>query len=186
MKVTPDDASVEISYTSFDGGGSTLLIGDTIASGATIIAALENYARYRTLRQVFIFSYAGSRRGAERISQHCSKIGIDATILLGLAAFGLGNNGFDLSFLHPDTDCIPEYKERAAKQFAGRAVSAVGWDFGSQATAPDKYRALCWIEAERWGLHGHDSLALACRPTNSVLVQRERDAYADIADRLGI
>jgi hypothetical protein len=93
--------------------------------------------------------------------------------------FGLGQNGFDLSFLHPDTVAREAYKERAQTQFDGRPVSAVGWDFGSQAISPGKYRQLCWIEAEMWGLQGAACLEVAQRPQDLSELGHERAAYAD-------
>lgn len=55
----------------------------------------------------------------------------------------------------------------------------MGWDFGSQVMAPRKYRRLCWVEAEVWGLHGSDCLAVAERPENWAELAHERAAYAD-------
>jgi hypothetical protein len=131
-----------------------------------------------TLERVYVFSYAGTRIGALRIAEFCRASSIDCTFLYGLAMFGLGENGFDLSFLHPDTVAREAYKERARAQFDGRAVSAVGWDFGSQAMAPGKYRHLCWVEAEIWGLQGAGCLGVAERPSDLGDLGHERAAYA--------
>ncbi|GII66288.1 hypothetical protein Skr01_63730 [Sphaerisporangium krabiense] len=179
VAVSPDTARVEVSYAQFEAPADTLLVGDTVASGATIIAALGRYLESHRLERVYVLSYAGALRGARRITAFCARRGIRATFLYGLAAFGLGLNGFDLSFLHPDTLTRRAYADRAARQFSGKAVSAVGWDFGAQATAPRKYRHLCWVEAEVWGLHGSDCLAVAERPEDWAELSRERAAYAD-------
>lgn len=168
---------IAVTYQRFDAGGESLIIGDTVASGATIVAALDAYRRVHDLRSVTILSYAGALVGAVGIAEYCRAARIRCQILFGLAAFGLGDNGFDLSFLHPDTLTRDEYRVRASDQFAGRAVSAVGWDFGTQYVAPEKYRYLCWAEATHWGLVGHPSLALAEQPPDISVLANERAAF---------
>ncbi len=165
--------SIEVTYRRFDAGGSSLIIGDTVASGATMCAALNEYAAAHALVSVTVLSYAGSIVGAERVAAFCSDRGISLRLVYGLAAFGLAPNGFDLSFLDPATVTDPSYVDRARALFAGRPVSAVGWDFGSQAMAPLKYRYLSWIEAERWGLLGTHAFAVAIEPPDRVSVERE-------------
>lgn len=169
--------NVETLYERLDAGGSTLVIGDTVASGATIVSALAAYAQRRRLQSVYVMSYAGSLVGARRISAFCEERSIGVKYLYGLAAFGLAANGFDLSFLDEATITRDEYRRRAAEQFGGRPVSAVGWDFGSQVMAPDKYRQLCWMEAEKWGLHGHPSLSLELEPSDQGLIAGESAAW---------
>ncbi|RKN22595.1 hypothetical protein D7147_08090 [Micromonospora musae] len=178
VAVASDDATVEVSYARFDAGGSTLLIGDTVASGATIVAALREYQRFHPVRRLYVLSFAGAVNGAARIADYCAGSGIDCTMLFGLAAFGLAENGFDLSFLHPETVTRDTYRERARRQFDGRPVSAVGWDFGSQAMAPEKYRQLCWVEAGVWELHGSPALAVARPPESMDVLAHEAPAYA--------
>jgi hypothetical protein len=177
VAVDGDEATVRVLYEDFDAGHPNLVIGDTIASGATICAALDAYLAHRPLSQVFIFTVAGSGVGGRRIGAFCRQRGIDLTIAYGLAVFGLGANGFDLSFLHPDTITSASYVTRTAKQFDGRPVSAVGWDFGSQSQAIEKYRHLCWIEAEYWDLHDSDAFAVAVRPRDPGLLARECRAW---------
>ncbi|RCG22749.1 hypothetical protein DQ384_34655 [Sphaerisporangium album] len=179
VAVSPASARVEVSYAQIEAPADTLLVGDTVASGATIVAAVGRYLEAHPLQRLYVLSYAGALRGAERIAAFCARRGIRATFLYGLAAFGLGLNGFDLSFLHPDTVTRKAYADRAARQFSGKAVSAVGWDFGAQAMSPRKYRHLCWVEAEVWGLHGSDCLAVAEEPENWAELSHERAAYAD-------
>lgn len=183
VAVTGDSADVEVSYASLEAPADTLLIGDTIASGATVIAALSRYLDEHPLSRIYILSYAGTLVGARRIAEFCRERDVQPVFLYGLAAFGLGDNGFDLSFLHPETISRPSYIERAAEQFSGKPVSAVGWDFGSQCTAPGKYRALCWAEAELWGLHHDDCFALAEKPEDWSVLAHERAAYEKILDR---
>lgn len=178
VKVSRDSARIEVPYCRLDAGGDRLIIGDTVASGSTIIAALSRYLEARDLREVIIVSFAGAAQGAARIARFCRDNSIGCLMLFGLAAFGLGDNGFDLSFLHPGTITDPAYVERARVQFSGKPVSAVGWDFGSQAMSPRKYRHLCWLEAETWGLHGHPSLAQEEKPGSFADVRQEIAAFS--------
>ncbi|MBP2472312.1 hypothetical protein JOF53_001184 [Crossiella equi] len=179
LKVLADDAKVDVSYARFDAPGSTLLIGDTVASGATVVAALEAYRSVHRVEELYVFSCAGATTGARRIEAYCQANGIRCTLLFGLAAFGLGHNGFDLSFLHPETITEPRYRELARAQFDGQAVSAVGWDFGSQAMSPAKYARLCWVEAEVHGLHGSPGLAREERPERLDALAREQGAFGE-------
>ncbi|GAB3810461.1 hypothetical protein [Micromonospora zhanjiangensis] len=185
LEVTSDDATVEVPYARFDAGGSTLLIGDTVASGATIVAALREYQKFHVVRRVYVMSYAGALQGAARIAGYCAENAIECTMLFGLAAFGLAENGFDLSFLNPATLTRDEYRQRAWRQFNGRPVSSVGWDFGSQAMAPGKYRQLCWMEAEIWGLHGSPGLSIAKAPGSMDVLAHEAAAYASRVPTVG-
>ena len=184
--VAHDTARIEVPYCCFEAPAETLLIGDTVASGETIITALRRFLAVHPLRRVFVISYAGTLVGATRIAEFCANRGIEATFLYGLAAFGLGGNGFDLSFLHPDTLTPARYVDRAREQFSGRPVSAVGWDFGSQAMAPRKYRHLSWVESEVWGLTGEDCFKVAEAPDDWSDLAHERAAYEHALHHLRI
>ena len=179
VNVLSDDAKIEVSYARFDAGGTTLVIGDTVASGATVVTAIEAYRKVHEVERIFLLSYAGSTIGARRVAEFCDSVGIDCTILFGLASFGLGANGFDLSFTHAETITRPEYRSRAHDLYSGKQVSAVGWDFGSQFMAPEKYRELCWVEAEVHGFSSGPELALAKRPENIESLSRESAAFVD-------
>ncbi len=178
VDVVADDAKVEVPYARLDAGKPVLVIGDTVASGATVVAALEAYGRVHRLERLVLLSYAGSVIGARRIAAFCAGLGVECSILYGLAAFGLGANGFDLSFNHPDTVTADRYRERARGLYGGREVSAVGWDFGSQFMAPDKYRELSWVEARVHGLVDSPQFRHARRPVNPDSLARESAAFA--------
>jgi hypothetical protein len=178
--VSGTSVSIDVPYCDFSAPVHNLILADTIASGATMIAALQQYLSFHNLQRVLVFSMAGSVVGGRALGKFCRDHGIELTIVYGLAAFGLGSNGFDLSFLHPDTICPnQEYIRRASKLYEAKPVSAVGWDFGSQAQAIRKYKMLCWIEAEYWGLHHSNLFKLEERVTDSRLVEKEKSAYAD-------
>ncbi|WP_028707514.1 hypothetical protein [Propionicicella superfundia] len=172
-----ESSRVVVSYSQVDAGGSSLVIADTVASGSTVLAALEEYRRSNVVDSLMVLSFAGSAVGARKIDRYCQAEGIECKFVYGLAAFGLAPNGFDLSFLHPDTVTSARYVERASALFGGVPVSAVGWDFGSQAMAPEKYGALCWLEAEYWGMHGHPEFRLERRPEDFRIVEKEHSAF---------
>lgn len=175
--VDRDAAKIDVPYARFDAGGDVLLIGDTVASGSTLIATLEEYRQEHALSAVYVFSYAGTLVGARRIMAYCRTEGIESTLLYGLAAFGLGENGFDLSFTHPDTLSKSVYVERARTMYGDRAISAVGWDFGSQSMAPGKYRQLSWVESRLAGLE-EGILTEVSRPTSLKPLWREENAFS--------
>jgi len=178
-QVAGAEVTVEIDYASLDAPAGTIVIGDTVASGETVCTALDYYLRHHRLNRVLLVSIAGSTVGAARIGRFCAEREIELTIVYGLAAFGLAANGFDLSFLHPDTICEDVYKDRAAEVFEELPISAVGWDFGSQVQAIDKYRALCWVEARYWGLEKSELFSVAKQPTLRHQIEREHAAYQE-------
>jgi len=176
--VSDTGVSVSVHFANFDAATDTLLIGDTIASGETICTALTAYIENHTLRRVIVLSYAGTVVGAQRISAFCRSRNIETVFLFGLAAFGLAQNGFDLSFLHNQTVTSSKYVQRAHQLFAGRGISVAGWDFGSQAQAPKKYHALARIEANYWDLLTSAIFPSSAGPVDASLVQKERAAFA--------
>ena len=172
-KVTNEEVKVIVKTSNFDAPASNLIIGDTIASGETICVALEEYLKFHNLRQVFIFSIVGSKTGGQNISKFCKKNNIKLYMVYGLAAFGLSPNGFDLSFLHPDTITKQKYIEKAKGIYKGKCVSSAGWDFGTQAQAIKKYRMLCWIEEKYWGLENSGVFQETEFPNNLRLIEKE-------------
>lgn len=171
-EVSGGDAVIETPYEWFGAGGDALLIGDTVASGATLCAALERYTAAHQLKRLYVLSYAGSAVGAVRIARWCQVNAIEVTFVYGLAAFGLAENGFDLSFVHPDTRTADRYVSRARQQFDGKPVSAVGWDFGSHVMAPTRYQELSWLEAAHWSLLGHESFEATLVPRDLDVAKR--------------
>jgi hypothetical protein len=178
--VSGTSVTIDVPYCDFSAPVQNLIIADTIASGATMVAALRHYSSFHPLRRILVFSMAGSLTGGRALTAFCYEQGIELTIVYGLAVFGLASNGFDLSFLDPETICPnQDYLHRAQKLYRGKPVSAVGWDFGSQAQAVRKYKMLCWIEAEYWGLQNSDVFRIKEKVTDKRLVEKERAAYAD-------
>jgi hypothetical protein len=178
-KVLTDDVQIEVSYSRIDAPTKSLIIGDTIASGATLVATLESYRSSHALSSVYVLSFAGSLVGAKRIYDYCESSGLALRMVYGLGALGLAPNGFDLSFLDGETITDDRYRQKCMNLFSGNPVSAVGWDFGSQWMTPEKYRQLCWVEAEKWGMHGHPAFAIEKEPPNFALLQGETAAFPE-------
>lgn len=179
VDVSGDSARISVPYYNFDAPAPHLLIGDVIASGATISTALSLYQEHYELKSVYVFSLAGSVVGGQALTAYCKARKIDLTVAYGLAAFGLAPNGFDLSFLHPDTITSQDYRDRAERVFQGKPISAVGWDCGSQAQSLRKYKMLCWLEAEYWGLQNSSVFQLTEQPDEPWLVEKEYNAYRE-------
>jgi hypothetical protein len=158
-EVMSEHARIDISYSRLDTSATTLLVGDTVASGSTICAALDHVVAQTPINRLILVSFACSLRGLQVIDRYCKAHGIDLIAACGLGLMGLGENGFDLSFVHPDALCAERYRDKWWELFQGKAVSNVGWDFGAQSLALAKYRNLCWIEAELWQLHKHHNSA---------------------------
>lgn len=182
--VSEDGVSVKVHFTNFDAATETLLIGDTVASGETICAALQAYLETHSLRRAIILSYAGTIVGAQRISSFCRARNIEPVFLFGLAAFGMAQNGFDIAFLHNQTIASPKYLERARTAYLDRGISVAGWDFGAQAQAPKKYQALARIEAHYWNLPNSEIFPPAQGPIDSSLIVKERSAFASKITKL--
>lgn len=176
-EVASNSARVIVPYFNFDAPADNLIIGDVLASGTSICTALSLYSQYHKVKRVFLFSLAGSRVGGQMLAQFCRSQNIDLTLVYSLAVFGLSSNGFDLSFLHPDTITSKVYRERAMKMFEGKPVSVVGWDCGSQAQSLQKYKMLCWLEAEYWGLQDSAIFQLKEQPVDIRLIEKEGAAY---------
>jgi hypothetical protein len=176
VEVEGESAKIDVPYTRFDAEGDRLVVGDTVASGSTLIAALDEYRLHCNLSHIYLLSYAGSVPGAKAVTGYCRDHRIHLLILYGLAAFGLGENGFDLSFLHPDTVTNPRYVERARALYRGRQVSSIGWDFGSQMIAPDKYRKLSWVEGRILGVD-ENAFGSVVPVSSADEVWREKDAF---------
>ena len=50
-------ANIEVRYSDISAKASTLIIGDTIATGNSIVAALEHYEKTCKIKRLFIFSF---------------------------------------------------------------------------------------------------------------------------------
>lgn len=183
VSVSDQEMKIAVPYVDISAPATTLLVGDTVASGATLTAALSYYLDHASLRRLIVFSIVGSVTGAQAIAQFCDQNNIEFSIAFGLAAFGLARNGFDLSFLHPDTITDAKYLERAKDVFQNKPISSAGWDFGSQAQSTRKYKMLCWIESQYWGLRIGEVFRLTDERVDKALVAKESSAFKHMLPR---
>src|SRR5687768_1278419 len=133
-------------YVSFEAPCRTVLIGDTVASGASALEGLRvfaEWARPHGLQRVHFFSACGSRVGGQRIVQAATDLGLDVTFTHGLAVFGMAAQGWqlpdtDLPWLHADTVTAARHRQRAEAAFRGQPVCAIG-DWGLRCKNPRAY-----------------------------------------------
>ena len=149
-----DDAGAwhaDISYRHYAYKSRTLLIGDTVATGISAQVALEDYFSYHVPEEIVFFTICGGIPGARVIAETCKRHGVRLTLVFGLAAFGLADNGTDLPFLHPDTVTAPRYLARAVEVYGGKQVCAIG-DWGERGEDPAAYLANWDATKRQWGL----------------------------------
>ncbi|MHA2294944.1 MAG: hypothetical protein ACXAEU_14870 [Candidatus Hodarchaeales archaeon] len=118
-----------------------ILIGDTIATGGTIVRLLENILEsLEEIRGLAIFTICGAREGGKRlnvIEETVRDKGGDFYIVYANAAFGLEENGTDMPWLHKDTITLEKLSNEARKVYGnlGDKFCAV-WDWGQRAKSP--------------------------------------------------
>jgi len=137
----------DISYRRYAHKPRTLLIGDTVATGVSARVALVDYFAYHTPAELIFFTICGAIIGARLITAACAERGVRLTLVFGVAAFGIADNGTDLPFLHPDTRTAPRYLERARAVYGGQPVCAIG-DWGERGEDPPAYLAN-WARVKR-------------------------------------
>lgn len=146
-------------YVSFEAPCTTVLVGDTVASGVSLSQGIRVFAEWavpRGLKKVHFFSACGSRIGGERIRNLCANLGLRSTFTHGLAAFGLAEKGWqlpdtDLPWLHADTVTQPHYLQRAQAAFQDKPVCAIG-DWGMRCKNPKSYLHEWREEVAYWNL----------------------------------
>ncbi len=139
--------AADISYRRYAHKLHTLLVGDTVATGVSARVALEDYFTYHTPAELIFFSICGAITGARLIAAICAERDVRLTLVFGLAAFGLADNGTDLPFLHPDTRTAPRYLERARAVYGDQPICAIG-DWGERGEDPAAYLAN-WARVKR-------------------------------------
>lgn len=151
-RCTPDGTwAADVSYRHYAYKSRTLLVGDTVATGVSARVALEDFFSYHLPEQIVFFTICGGIPGARVIAETCARHGVRLTLVFGLAAFGLAENGTDLPFLHPATVTAPRYLARAAEVYGGKPICAIG-DWGDRGENPAGYLAE-WAATKRvWSL----------------------------------
>ncbi|MHA2203942.1 MAG: phosphoribosyltransferase [Candidatus Hodarchaeales archaeon] len=140
----------EVSYTNFEGlpiDTKVVLIGDTIATGATITQVIGLVqAQLQTPVIFVVFSIAGSLMGARRLVNLEETLqrtfpGTEIWCLFTEAYFGLEANGTDMPIFHPETISTDSLKRRANDKLGkilGRHLCSV-LDWGKRTNSPRKH-----------------------------------------------
>lgn len=119
------------------------IIGDTIATGATLIDSIHYYLkRAPKVKKIVIFTIAGALPGARRLAKLEKEIkrkyGTELYVFFSDGIFGLADNQTDMHYFHPDS-ILPKESEKAAErglgQFLGSKLCVI-WDWGQRNKDP--------------------------------------------------
>jgi|GEM_PF-1447863 len=126
--------ATEISYKRFEAKGSLCILGETIATGASLVDSLEAHLPYAIengLKRMLIFTICGSKIGAERVYETIKKFGVEVTFIFGLGIFGLGKDGTALLWHDIENKekalTLPEFEERSKKAFLPGECAIGDW-----------------------------------------------------------
>ncbi|TXT54097.1 MAG: hypothetical protein BAJATHORv1_90046 [Candidatus Thorarchaeota archaeon] len=141
---TEDGWETNLAYENFEAltPESIIIVGDTIATGGTIIKILETTIRQRDdIQALVVFSIAGGVDGAVRLKEFADTIDIPLYVFFSNAIFGVEPNGTDMPWLSPHT-ISPATNLNLAKEvygeWLGRNWCSV-WDWGERAKQPTKH-----------------------------------------------
>lgn len=135
-----------ISYTSFGAlyPNSVLIIGDTIATGGTIlkiIRAAVTAPHASPVKAVIVYSIAGSIIGAIRLAKLSEELGIPIYTFFSNCFFGVESNGTDMPWLHPLSVMSDSTREKVLQVYGpelGRDWCSI-WDWGERAKDPHRH-----------------------------------------------
>ncbi|UCG03988.1 MAG: phosphoribosyltransferase [Candidatus Heimdallarchaeota archaeon] len=157
----------EVSYTNFEGlshSTKVVLIGDTIATGATITQIIRLVQAQLQAPTIFvIISIAGSLVGAKRLVKLEKTLqntfpGTEIWCLFTEAYFGLEANGTDMPIFHPDTISTESLKRLAHDKLGkilGRYLCSV-LDWGKRTNSPLKHLSELRETLERFSMDKKD------------------------------
>lgn len=134
-----------ISYDNFESvpEESITIIGDTIATGATLVDSIRFYcAKVPRVKKIIIFTIAGALPGLQRLAQLekelTEKYGTQLFVFYSDGIFGLAHNRTDMMYFHPESMLTPE-GARAAQRRLGYTLGermCVVWDWGQRNKNP--------------------------------------------------
>ncbi|MDP3999496.1 MAG: hypothetical protein Q8P76_02800 [bacterium] len=119
------------------------IIGDTIATGATLVDSLYYYLdRAPKVKKILIFTIAGGLPGARVLAEIEGDIkkryGTELYVFFSDGIFGLADNHTDMHYFHPDS-ILPAESLRAAERGLGRFLGerlCIIWDWGQRNKNP--------------------------------------------------
>ena len=123
-------------------GATSLLIGDTIATGTTLAGVLKEVLKELreegssgTLPPFHIFSIAGAAQAEPVLSLSAAQL----TLTYANAAFSLHPNGTDLRFSGPGSRWHPRAAAQLPARLEGLEPRCAVYDWGDRFTAPEKH-----------------------------------------------
>ena len=119
------------------------LIGDTIATGATLIDSIRYYLKKRPIvKKIVIFTIAGALPGAQLLAklekEIKEKYKTDLYIFFSDGIFGLADDQTDMHYLHPGTiapDAVLKNAKRKLGDVLGEKLCVI-WDWGQRNKDP--------------------------------------------------
>ncbi len=133
---------------------ANIIIGDTVATGATMQKSLYRlldamHERKLRLKNIVICSLACSVTGAEIIKEAGEKVaaefpGAKIHLIAAEELFHLMPNGTDMRFLHQEAVMPDETKERVLKKYGrylGREMKCAVFDWGTRCKNPARHYA---------------------------------------------
>lgn len=142
--LTPSGWVTSLAYENFEAipARPVILIGDTIATGGTIVRIIESVLDHaQDAQAVIVYAIAGGVRGAVRLKALADQLDVPFYLFYSDAAFGVEANGTDMPWLHPGTICSPEVRSKALDAYGpelGRRWCSV-WDWGDRAKNPVRH-----------------------------------------------
>lgn len=131
---------------------ATIIIGDTIATGSTIIRALHDLGRASEeiggkIKKIIVCSLACSTEGAKKLKKMEEEFkkkngNFELYLIIAEQLFHLMPDGTDLRFLWPDSVMPKETQEYTLKKYGktlGREMKCAVFDWGTRCKNPKKH-----------------------------------------------
>ncbi|MEM4137716.1 MAG: hypothetical protein QXV64_02390 [Candidatus Anstonellaceae archaeon] len=136
-----------IDYSNFEAlqDNATIVIGDTLATGATLSKAIEHLKKIseeknKKINSIFFVTLAGSKKGAIAFKKALEKFeNINSAIIFAHQVFHLMPDGTDLRFFGPDVIIPPPTKSQTQKFYGeelGKNFKCAVFDWGTRCKNP--------------------------------------------------
>ncbi|MFH2105725.1 MAG: hypothetical protein ABII22_00545 [Candidatus Micrarchaeota archaeon] len=124
-----------------------VICGDTIASGATIIRAINDLEKAMEekdfkMKKLIVLSLAGSTEGGRRLKKLEERLRIPTYYFVAEQLFHVMPDGTDLRFLREDSIMPDETKEYTFKTYGpvlGKEMKCAVFDWGTRCKNPQKH-----------------------------------------------
>ncbi len=151
---TEGEFSARVGYENFEAlpQDAVVIIGDTIATGATMFRGLQSLAnaldeKGLRLKKLVVCTLAGSAEGARKIRQAHEKLsaahpGLETYFFAAQQVFTLMPDGTDLRFLEKRSIMPDETKKRTMEEYGewlGRNMKCAVFDWGTRCKNPKKH-----------------------------------------------